>query len=42
MLMGLATDVRRNAPFIGVLFAIGVTTLALVVAVVALLTRMHG
>ncbi len=39
--MGIVADTRRNAPFIGVMFAIAITGLALVVAVVALLARMH-
>jgi hypothetical protein len=38
--MGLAADVRRNAPFIGVLLAITLMGLALLLAVVALLARM--
>lgn len=38
--MGLVAGARRNAPFIGVLFAICVMGLALVVAIVALLARM--
>ena len=38
--MGFVADARKNAPFIGVLFAIAVTGLALVVAVIALLARM--
>lgn len=41
-LMGLVADARRNAPFIVVLMAIAITALALVVAVAALLARMHG
>lgn len=40
--MGLVADARRNAPFIGVMFAIAITALALVIAVIALLARMHG
>jgi hypothetical protein len=40
--MGLVSDARRNAPFIGVMFAIAITGLALIVAVMALLARMHG
>jgi hypothetical protein len=38
--MGVLADARKNAPFIGVMFAIAVTGLALVVAVIALLARM--
>lgn len=38
--MSITADVRRNAPFIGVMLAIAVTALALVLAVVALLMRM--
>ncbi len=40
--MGLVADARRNAPFIGVMFAIAITGLAMFVAVIALLWRMHG
>ena len=38
--MGLVADVRRNAPFIGIMVAIAITWLALVVALVTLLARM--
>jgi len=38
--MGIAADVRRNAPFIGIMLAIAITALALVLAVIALLMRM--
>ena len=38
--MPFAQSLRQNAPFIGVLFAIAVTTLALVVALISLLARM--
>jgi hypothetical protein len=38
--MGVLAEARRNAPFIGVMFAIAITGLALVVAVIALLARM--
>lgn len=38
--MGIVADVRKNVPFIVVMLAIAVTGLALVLAVVALLTRM--
>ncbi|MBX3210103.1 MAG: hypothetical protein KF764_34045 [Labilithrix sp.] len=40
IVMGLVADARKNAPFIGVLFAIVVMGLALVVALLALLARM--
>lgn len=40
VVMSITADVRRNAPFIGVMLAIAVTALALVLAVVALLMRM--
>jgi hypothetical protein len=38
--MPFAQSLRQNAPFIGVMFAIAVTALALVVALVSLLARM--
>lgn len=38
--MPFVQSMRQNAPFFGVLFAIAVTALALVVALVALLARM--
>ena len=40
LVMGLVADVRRNAPFIGIMVAIAITWLALVVALVTLLARM--
>jgi hypothetical protein len=38
--MGLVADVRKNAPFIGIMLAIAITWLALILALVALLLRM--
>ncbi len=38
--MPFAQNLRQNAPFFGVMFAIAMTALALVVALVALLARM--
>jgi hypothetical protein len=40
VVMGFATDVRRNAPFLVVLLAIVLTGLALIIALVSLLVRM--
>jgi hypothetical protein len=37
--MGLVSDVRKNAPFLVVLLTITLTGLALVVAVLSLLSR---
>jgi hypothetical protein len=39
--MGFVASAKKNAPFIGVVLAIAITTLALVVVVVALLWRIH-
>jgi hypothetical protein len=38
--MTILDTTRRNAPFIGVIFAIAVTAAALILALVALLMRM--
>lgn len=38
--MTILESTRKNAPFIGVIFAIALTALALVVATMALLMRM--
>lgn len=38
--MPFVQSLRRNAPFVGVMFAIAVTALALAVALIALLARM--
>jgi hypothetical protein len=38
--MGIAADFRKNAPFLVVLLAIALTALALVLAVISLLSRM--
>lgn len=39
--MSAASSLRKNASFVAVMLAIAVTAVALVVATVALLARMH-